>query len=516
AAVYAGLPMFGSSCKPAKRPIPISIKNVQPTLEDDLVLAEGLNYDILIKWKDAISETDQFGFNNDFVAYCPFDKSNPDDGILFVNHESPKPLFVSEYDGKSDKTKEQVEKEMYSVGASVIRVKKENGKWAIVNNDPINKRISAKTMIDIAWPEPIMGSTKMMGTLGNCSGGVTPWGNFLTCEENYDNYYGETTYEDGERKLHESHYGWEKYVDNPPEHYGWVVEVNPHTGDCKKLIGLGRMAHECSTVFEAADKRLVVYTGDDSMDECLYKFISDEPGSLDKGKLYVANLEDGKWESMQIEEQKILQDNFKSQTEVLIRTREAARLVGGTLLDRPEDIDIDPLTGDVYMTLTNNIPKGNMHGSIIKILEDNRDKTSLTFKHETFLAGGKENGFSCPDNMAFDANGNFWFTSDISGSVINKGPYIPFGNNGLYLVPVSGPDKGQIIQVASAPKDAEFTGPWFSPDGSTMFLSVQHPGERSKSLDDLTSNWPNKKGEIPQPSVITLQGPLLDAVSKIS
>jgi secreted PhoX family phosphatase len=191
-------------------------------------------------------------------------------------------------------------------------------------------------------------------------------------------------------------------------------------------------------------------------------------------------------------------------------------MVGGTLLDRPEDIDIDPLTGDVYVTLTNNLPKGNVHGSIMKILEDSKDKTSLTFNYDTFLDGGNETGFSCPDNMAFDANGNFWFTSDISGSLINRGPYVPFGNNGLFFVPVTGPDKGQVIQVASAPRDAEFTGPWFSPDGATLFLSVQHPGERSKSLTDLSSNWPNKEGEMPQPAVITLQGPLLDAVSKIS
>ena len=365
------------------------------------------------------------------------------DGILWVNHEYINPLFVSGYTGKKKKTLEQVEKEAYSVGGSIVRVRKDGDSWAIVYNDPINKRITGKTMMDIAWPEPIMGRDRVMGTLANCSGGITPWGNFLTCEENYDDYYGEVVYKNNERKIKESYYGWEKHIDNPPEHYGWVVEVNPLTGDCKKLIALGRMAHESSTVFETKDGKLVVYTGDDKMDECLYKFISDTPGSLDTGKLYVANFDDKRWESLDITDHKILQDNFKDQTELLIRCREAARLVGGTLLDRPEDIDINPLTGDVFVSLTNNYEKGNFFGSIIKIKEDSVDKTSLTFTHDTFLTGGKDTGFACPDNMAFDANGNLWFTSDISGRLINKIPYASFKNNGLYLVPASGEDDRQ-------------------------------------------------------------------------
>lgn len=516
AAVYAGLPMFNFGCKPTKRPIAKSISSIQPTQADDIVLAEGLNYDVLIKWDDPISETDRFGFNNDFIAFRPLDVSTPNDGIMWVNHEYTNSLFVSGYDKKKEKTLEQVEKEAYSVGGSIMRIRKEGAKWKVVLNDPINKRITAKTMMDVAWPEPILGSTKIMGTLANCSGGITPWGNFLSCEENYDTFYGETEYSNGKPKHRKGRRGWEKYLNNPPEHYGWVVEVNPLTGDCKKLIALGRMEHESSTVFEAPDGRLVVYTGDDKENECLYKFISDSPGSLDTGTLYVANFNEGKWISVDIDDHQILKENFKNQTEVLIKTREAAKLLGGTELDRPEDIDIDPLTGDVFVTLTNNFEKLNAHGSIIKIIEGSADKTALTFRHETFLTGGKESGFSCPDNMAFDGNGNLWFTSDITGRLINTGPYKAFKNNGLFLVPVSGPDKGMVIQVASAPNDAEFTGPWFSPDGSTLFLSVQHPGELSKSSEKLSSNWPGGGNSIPQPAVITLQGPLLDAVSKLS
>ena len=351
-----------------------------------------------------------------------------------------------------------------------------------------------------------------MGTFANCSGGVTPWGSILTCEENYDSFYGETVHENGKSKrvYNSYYYGWDKHYDNPPEHYGWVVEVNPLTGQARKLIALGRCAHECATMHQTSDGRLVVYTGDDCNDECLYKFIGSKPGSLEEGTLYVANTETGTWISLDYASQPVLQKHFSNQTEVLIRLREAAKLVGGTPLNRPEDIEIDPLTGHVLISLTNNKPKGDYLGSILKIVEDNQDKTSLTFKSDVFLAGGEGNWFACPDNMAFDPKGNLWITSDISGSAVGKGPYEKFGNNGLFLVPAHGPNKGNVLQIASAPVDAEFTGPYFAPDGKTLFLSVQHPGENSASLTELSSNWPNGGNEIPKPSVVAISGKALD------
>ena len=117
------------------------------------------------------------------------------------------------------------------------------------------------------------------------------------------------------------------------------------------------------------------------------------------------------------------------------------------------------------VSLTNNTTVKNYYGSILKIVEDNNDHAALTFQSDTYLAGGEETGFACPDNMAFDLAGNLWFTSDISGSKMNKEPYKAFKNNGLFLVPRSGDQAGQVIQMASAPADAELTGPWFAPDG---------------------------------------------------
>ena len=402
-------------------PLQFPLSPIEHSLLDEVVLAEGLEYEVLLRWGDRLSETDSFGFNNDFTAFIPFDKNDPSDGILWVNHEYLKELFVSGFDGddRSKKTKSMVDTEMYSVGGSLVRIKQQkDGRWQVVQNDPYNRRLTAHTDIPFEWDEAIAGSHSAMGTFANCSGGVTPWGTIFTCEENYEMFYGETDKSDPQNPQRIPYeyldYGWWRHYDNPPEHYGWVVEVNPKTGTAKKLVALGRCAHECATVHEASDGRLVVYTGDDSNDECLYKFISKNPGSLNQGKLYVANMEKGEWISLVCEEQAILQSHFKNQTEMLIYLREAAKLVGGSPLNRPKDIEIDPINGQVLVSLTNNKPKGDYLGEILKIEEaDNNNKTSLHFKSSTFLSGGPETGFACPDNMAFDPSGNLWFTSDI-------------------------------------------------------------------------------------------------------
>ncbi len=481
-------------------------KSITPNSSDDLVLAPGLKYNIIAKFADPLRDNLSFGTNNDYLAFFP-DKDGKS-GLLWVNHESLKPLFVSGFAEKDKtlKTRPQVEAEMHSVGGSIIKIKQdEKGQWGLVKNHPDNKRLDAKTLIPFAWDEPIAGFRRAQGTFANCAGGITPWGTVLTCEENYDTFYGERNHETGEL-LRKGNLGWEQYFNNPPEHYGWVVEVNPKTGDAKKLIALGRCSHECATVFQTKSGRLVVYTGDDANDQCLYKFISERPGSLERGELFVADTINGKWLSLDFNKQEVLKNKFKSQTEVLVRLREAAALVGGTPLDRPEDIEIDPANGNVYVTLTNNKPKGNLFGSILKIEEGDPDKLGTSFKASTFLAGGEATGFACPDNLAFDPKGNLWFTSDMAGSSMNKGEYAPFKNNGLFMVPMKGKNAGKAIRIASAPIDAEFTGPFFTADGKTLFLSVQHPGEESKTLEKLTSNWPEGGSAIPKSAVVAITG----------
>jgi secreted PhoX family phosphatase len=476
------------------------LPHLLPSLEDKLLVSDGLNHKILISWGDKINATQKFGYNNDFIAFHPL---APDHGILWVNHEYVNPVFIKGI----ERTKKNVDAEMLEVGGSLLEIKKVGSEWQVVPNSKYNRRLDANTKIPFAWNEPIKGSKFALGTMGNCAGGYTPWGNILTCEENYDMFWGDRTSK-GDVK-DKSWVKWDKFYPRAPEHYGWVVEVEPLTGKAKKLISMGRCAHEAAAVTFGKNGKVVAYTGDDTVNEHFYKFISDTHDSLEKGKLYVANIEKGQWLSLDINDQPILKKHFKNQTEVQIFAREAAKLLGATELDRPEDIEFDPLTGNVLVALTNNRTKNNYYGSILKIMEKDNDPASLTFTSETFLAGGKENGFACPDNMVFDPKGNLWFTCDMSGRDVNNGPYEGFGNNSLFVFLRSGTHAGTVIRVASAPVDAEFTGPCFSKDYQTLFLSVQHPGEEG-TPEKQTSTWPT--GKIAKPSVVTIKGPLLDKI----
>lgn len=477
-------------------------KGISFSDKDDFVLAEGFEYDIIVSFKDKISDKDTFGSNNDYT--CPI-ALNENEVILWVNHEYPDLLVGSQYEKGMERTKAMIDSERYSCGGSLVHLKKEGKNWKLQFNSQYNRRVNGETEIPIISDRPIEGKTVAIGTFANCAGGKTPWDTILTCEENYHDYYGERSFP--ERTFSEPRLGWNKFYQNPPEHYGWVVEVNPKTGEAKKLTGLGRFSHECATCIRTKDGKVAVYSGDDKNSEFLYKFISEKPDSLEKGELFVADVKQGKWLSLDINKQPKLKETFKDQTEVLIHCREAGRLLGATPLDRPEDIEINPATGDVFVCLTNNKERQNYHGSILKISEDGKDHGSMTFKAADFLVGGED--FSCPDNMAFDSKGNLWFSTDMSGGAMHKPPYTKFKNNGLFFVPMSGKEAGKVIQIASAPTDAELTGLSFSPDGKTMFLSVQHPGEKSKNLKELRSHWPKGGSEHPLSSVIEIRGPLL-------
>ncbi|MCB9060777.1 MAG: DUF839 domain-containing protein [Halobacteriovoraceae bacterium] len=486
---------------------------ITPSFDDDLLLGKSLKYNIIAKWGDQINSSgDTFGFNNDYTAFIPFESNNPKDGLLWVNHESTHPLFVSGYNFKGKKTKEQVDKERYSVGGSIIRIKQDDtGTWNLVKDDKYNRRIHGGTKIPFSKGISPTEQTYAIGTFANCGGGVTPWNTILTCEENYHDFYGEIDFSKRKEgiKIQEKEkwaFNWDDVYDESPLNYGWVVEVNPFDGKTQKHMALGRFGHESATVVEAKNGNVVVYMGDDKVDQCIYKFISHNKNDLSEGTLYVANLKKGKWIPLEYKEHKSLQKQFSDQREILTFTRQASALVGGTPCDRPEDIEVHPVTKSVFIALTGNPQKNNPYGSILKIDEKNADPLSLEFTHETFLMGGKSVGVSSPDNMAFDKKNNLWLTVDISTAKLGKGLWESFGNNGLFFIPTSGPQKGKAIQVGSAPKHAELTGPSFSSDGKTLFLSVQHPGEITRDINHPTSKWPFDGSNIPKPAVVAIQG----------
>lgn len=485
---------------------------LKPSVEDILKLAPGFESSVLISWSEVInSQGETFGFNNDFIAVVPLE-GKPDEALMWVNHEYVQPLFVSGHvidDSYTRKTKEQAAIEMKAVGGSIIHVKNSKGHWSVLKDSPYNRRLDAFTPIPFSNKTSVYGSETAIGTLANCAGGVTPWNTFLTCEENYQNFFGEAVYEkDGSRVFQNAKWimGWDIHYNHPPEHYGWVVEIEPKTGAAKKLVSLGRFSHEGACTTKAKDGRAVVYMGDDANDECFYKFISDSSTSLDSGTLYVAHLESGKWLPISLSNP-LLKNKFKNHTELMIRTRDAAKILNATKLDRPEDCEIDPITGHVYLNCTNNIPKGRPYGSIHKFIEKDNDYGSLEFESSVFIFGGEKSTISCPDNMAFDKLGNMWITNDISEDEMDTPTYRPFGNNALFYIPMSGPQKGQAFRVVQAPNDAELTGPCISADGKTLFLSVQHPGAKTKTLNALTSHWPEGGNTIPKPSVVAIKIP---------
>lgn len=512
AAVSAPLLNMNSCALPGqKKSIPHHIvKPINPSRVDDVLLSEGMNYKVIISWDDVINKKgDRFGFNNDYTACLEL---SDDEILMWVNHEYVDPLLIhqnDQYKAKGAKrSKAEIIKEMKAVGGSIIKIKRDKtGMWTLDKNSRYNRRVDGTTKIPLISERPISGSKTAIGTHGNCAGGVTPWNTILTCEEGYHIFFTEK--DSKGNIIKKADFAWDQHFDYAPEHYGWVVEVNPYNGQAKKLTALGRYSHECATCVELEDGRTVVYSGDDKNDQHLYKFISSKPKSLESGELFVANLETGKWMSMDRSKQKVLQDNFKDQTEVNTFCREAAKLLGATPLDRPEDIQINPKTGDVFITLTNNMPKKNFHGSILR-LKERKGYQGQDFTAKHLFVGGENMGFSCPDNIAFDRKGNLWVCSDISGTHTHKPVYDPFKNNGIYYIPMTGASAGEVYQVASAPVNAEFTGLSFSPDGKSLFVSVQHPGEKSTSMKELKSDWPNRKGDLPRSSVIQIHGTTID------
>ena len=248
------------------------ITGIEPTDRDTLVLADGMSYELLLKWKDPINSHQNFGADCDFIALIT---ENEKSGILWVNHENFRPIFIA---GKK-RTKAHIDAERKEVGGSILRVRREQSLWKFINNDEINGRIDATTKIPFTLDSIIEGSNIAEGTLANCAGGVTPWGTFLSCEENYHSFYGD--FDIKSNKKIRSVFKWEKFYPNPHEHYGWVVEFDPKTHSAKKHVTLGRFAHESATCVVSKNGNTVVYSGDDKNDECLYKFIADKPNTLE-------------------------------------------------------------------------------------------------------------------------------------------------------------------------------------------------------------------------------------------
>jgi len=546
---YAALTVTGVVGKPdfpwrkRKGPAPKFFAPIELSAKDALVLPQGIRADLLVSWGDPLGSkapdgsAEHFGFNNDFTAYFPIDAltggKNSAEGLLWVNHEYPNPLFVSgyspaDYRANKKKSAEQIGLERLSVGGSVLHIRREQEKWNLIQGSKFNRRLTASyPEMSLTGPASKLLPTAI-GTLANCSGGRTPWFTVLSCEENYPDFNG---YDPADTLC--------RWSDEPTlaideSRYGWVVEVDPFNElPPRKHTALGRFKHENAAICVGPTGKLVVYMGDDEVDQHLYKFVSsqvvkssatraEQSKVLEDGTLYAADLAKGQWIPLDwnaatkaiVEKSSAFADakkkdptlRIESQADLLIHTRVVAKALGATPMDRCEDCEIHPLDRSLYVALTNNTKHGNLFGHIIRLLEDKDNSEETAFRYEVFLAGGPQSGLACPDNLAFDKNGNLWVVCDISSSKLGKGAYQPFANNGLFVVPTAGDSAGDAFQFASGPIQSELTGPWFTEDESTLFLSVQHPGEESQTAEQPTSHWPGGGKSMPKPSVVAISG----------
>jgi uncharacterized protein len=556
-------------------------------------VADGYKADVVVGWgdpmvagdgpadvvnMDAAAQAQRFGYNADYIAYMPLPRGsqNSDNGLLCVNNEYVSfnvmfPDFPDD-DGAQDRfTAEQVALSNMAIGHSIVEVKRENGVWTVVQDSPMNRRITLETPMAISGPlaghdwmktsyDP---EGKMVrGTNYNCGGGTTPWGTVLTCEEGASDTFGgditKTPFADVlERYGYDGsdYYARARFDDrfnveiepNEPNRFDWVVEIDPYepTSMPIKRTALGRMAHEASTVVLNKDGRVVVYMGDDDYFEYVYRFVSDavydpaNPASgkdiLDAGTLSVAVYNDDgtmNWLPLVQGNGPLTAENgFATQADVLLKTRLAADALGATPMDRPEDMETNPVTGRVYAIMTKNkylaadklnaanTRPENFWGHIVEMIPPggagaDADHTADSYTWDLFVLAGNpkdaatgatfhpdttEDGwFVTPDNLTFDPKGRMFVATDGANDFDIA--------DGVYGVDTEGPARGLPKLLFAAPTGAEATGPFFTPDGTTLFVSVQHPGEDSDTLATVSTLWPDfKEGGMPRPAVVAIQ-----------
>lgn len=489
--------------------------------------------------------------------------------------------FPQHEDGSRDP--DQVLKELNAHGVSVVRVRQgADGHWQVVE-DAHNRRITGLTPMRLAGPvagtEHVVTKfspegTMTRGTLNNCSSGVTPWNTYLAAEENWAGYfanqdteidrrqarYGIQTRDTGRYQWHRATGGADETLRfdassrgasaredyrNEPHAFGYMVEIDPMDPQSTpvKRTHLGRFAHEGVIFAPAVEGQPVVcYSGDDARFEYIYKFVSARPyqatsadGSLlDEGTLYVARFNEdgsGEWLALAPGENGLTPENgFADLADILVNTRSAADHVGATRMDRPEWGAVDPVTGQVYFTLTNNTRRepGQEHaanprsdngfGHIIRWQEDG-SHAGTHFAWDLFALGGdREHGrnlagealsedaiFASPDGLWIDPDCRVWIQTDISESVMNNGIFDVFGNNQMLA---ANPETGEIKRFLTGPVGQEITGIAMTPDQRTLFVNVQHPGATTGAeafaAGDFASHWPEGGSAVPRSATLVI------------
>lgn len=584
-------PMMGCASTAAAKP-KLGFKAIPVGLGDKLVVPEGYTATPLAPWGEpvgiagnmpafkpdgsntAADQAVQMGMHHDGMDYFPLPGKNR--GLLAINHEYTDDGLLH-VGGFRNMNLEKVRKSQNAHGLSVIEVALVNGRWDMVRPSKYARRFTMSTPFRVSGPAA--GHTMMrtsadpdgltvLGTLNNCAASKTPWGTYLSGEENFAFYFGTGDQANPHQARwgvpKQGFYAWDQHdprfdlKKNPNEfnRFGWVVEMDPMDPNSTpvKRTALGRAAHEGAWVGVTKDGRAVVYSGEDARFEYIYRFVSRDkikPAGngltqaqankdlLDHGTLYVARFDangKGQWIPMVHGQGPLTAANgFADQGEVLIKSRQASDLLGATKMDRPEWLAIDPNSGWVYCTLTNNSQRGtpgkpgvdaanpranNSMGQIIRWKEEGDFDGGVFEWNLLVLAGDPANEraeakgnikgdiYGCPDGLAFDAQGVLWIQTDAHATQMYKGELARIGNNQMLAC---NPLTGETKRFLTGPTNCEVTGIAFTPDGTTMFINIQHPGETPSDRSDPAepakySNWPDfQPGGRPRSSTVAIR-----------
>lgn len=568
-------------------PALLGFRSVPVSTADDFVVPAGYIAQPLISWGDpllpgatphddssrqsASAQLLQMGDNNDGMSFFPI---SDDHALLVVNNEYSNLPTLHAHGGTAI-TADDVLKDQYAHGVSVMELRQnpDSGFWQYQPGAALNRRITARTPMQFSGPaaghallhtaeDP--SGLQCLGTFGNCANGKTPWGTYLTCEENTNDYFAAS--QDFTPNAAQQRYGfsaedeygrqWYRHDErfdlsrhpNEANRFGWIVEFNPFDPESVpvKRTAMGRFSHENAALALTGDGRAVVYMGDDARGEHIYKFISARsynpanPAAnhnlLDEGTLYVARFDaepgelhgQGQWVALTHGLNGLDQSaGFADQAEVLIFARMAATLVGGTTMDRPEWIAVHPQNGSVLCTLTNNRNRGvhdnqpaggpnpraeNHYGQIVRWWPDNQDHASDSFQWDLFVLAGNPIVHAgtpyagsrniTPDNM-FNSPDGLAFDDNGRLWIQTDGNYSnsgDFAGMGNNQMLCADPQTGEIRRFATGPLGCELTGATLSPDQRTLFVGVQHPGE-----DGTPSHFPDGGDRKPRSTIMMIR-----------
>ncbi|WP_318460385.1 PhoX family protein [Photobacterium leiognathi] len=617
----------GTTAKVADRSQAVlNFDSIPGSLTDAVSIPSGYTAQVLVPWgtplnadgnvwkndgtNDSTDQLNALGMHHDGMHFFPLNEASTD-GLLCINHEYiDQQALHPNWDKDAERAKEvrtdidEIRKEINAHGISVVRIQLENNQWKLIDNDPLNRRYTGATVMDLSGPLAHSELTvtrfspdgsQARGTLNNCGNGYTPWGTYLTCEENWPGYFtntGTRTEEQdrigisGAGKYLQGRYKWETLAGHDEERldefarfnlaptgssslddyrneangHGYIVEIDPYTKNsrAKKRTALGRFRHEGCTFGKLEEgKPVVFYSGHDSRFEYLYKFESTalwDPADaspsnrlltgdkyMDEGTLYVARFNEdstGTWLPLTLDSittsGDTLASHFNSLAEIIINTAGAADLVGATPMDRPEWAAVDPYTGSVYLTLTNNTKRkdstnpanprlDNKFGHIIRWDEG---ENPTEFDWDIFVFGSPSHGdeetnrsgltdlnqFASPDGLAFDQRGIMWIQTDNGADEVEE-----YTNDQMLAVVPSqliDDDDNQTVIASSnqaelkrffvGPNGCEVTGFTISPDYKSLFVNIQHPDNWPYS-DNAAEAAPNGTEVRPRSSTVVIR-----------